>query len=45
MTKFLGKIEELQKLVSELGYEGEWGELPKQRFQFITPDGAILNWW
>jgi predicted nucleotide-binding protein len=45
MTKFLGKIEELQKLVSELGYEGEWEELPKQQFQFITPDGAILNWW
>src|SRR6266566_2713221 len=45
MTKFLGTIEELQKLVSELGFDGEWEELPNQQFQFTTPDGAILNWW
>ncbi len=45
MTKFLGKIEDLQKLVSECGFEGQWQELPKQQFQFATTDGAILNWW
>jgi predicted nucleotide-binding protein len=45
MTKFLGRIEELQKLVSELGFEGEWEELPKQQFRFTTGEGAILNWW
>jgi predicted nucleotide-binding protein len=45
MTKFLGRIEELQKLVSELGFEGEWEELPKQQFRFTTGGGAILNWW
>lgn len=45
MQKFLGKIEELQKLVSELGLEGDWEELPNQQFQFTTADGAVLNWW
>lgn len=45
MSKFLGKIEELQKLISELGFDGEWEELPNQHFQFTTSDGAILNWW
>lgn len=45
MTKFLGKIEELQKLVCDLGFEGEWKELPNQQFQFTARDGAILNWW
>ena len=45
MTKFLGKIEELQKLISELGFDGEWTELPNQHFKFAMPDGAILNWW
>jgi predicted nucleotide-binding protein len=45
MTKFLGSIEELQRLVSELGFDGDWVELPHKQFQFTMSDGAILNWW
>src|SRR6266478_5156681 len=45
MNKFLGKIEDLQKLISDLGCDGEWLELPNHQFQFTTSDGAILNWW
>jgi predicted nucleotide-binding protein len=45
MIKFLGKIEELQKLISDLGCEGEWKELPNQVYHFTTPEGAILDWF
>src|SRR2546426_1046883 len=45
MTKFLGKIEELQKLTADLGFEGEWQELPNQLYQFTTSDRAVLNWF
>src|SRR5437773_2529660 len=45
MTKFLGKIEELQKLIADLGFEGEWEELPNHIYQFATTDGAILNFY
>ena len=45
MTKFLGTIEDLQKLVADLGFQGEWKDLPNQIHHFIGPDGAILNWW
>jgi predicted nucleotide-binding protein len=45
MTKFLGKIVDLQKLIAGLGFEGEWKELPNQVWQFTTPEGAVLNWW
>jgi predicted nucleotide-binding protein len=45
MTKFPGKIEELQGLIASLGIDGEWNELPNHIFHFITADGAVLNWW
>jgi predicted nucleotide-binding protein len=45
MTKFLGKVEELQKLIADLGFEGEWEELPNQICQFTSTDGAILNFF
>jgi predicted nucleotide-binding protein len=45
MTKFLGKIEELQKLIADLGFDGEWEELPNQLYQFTTSDRAVLNWF
>ena len=45
MTKFPGKIEDLQALIASLGIDGEWSELPNQNHHFMTPDGAVLNWW
>jgi len=45
MTKFIGNIEELQKLVADLGFEGQWKALPNQVHHFTGPEGAILNWW
>jgi predicted nucleotide-binding protein len=45
MSKFLGKIKDLQKLIADLGFEGEWEELPNQIYQFTASDGAIMNWW
>jgi predicted nucleotide-binding protein len=45
MTKFLGKIEELQQIVADIGCDGEWKELPNQVYHFTTPEGAILNWF
>jgi len=43
--KFLGTFEELQSLVTELGFSGDWTELAGDICHFITPEGAILNWW
>src|SRR5882762_2943402 len=45
MSKFFGKIEELQALIAEVGCEGQWEELPNQVFQFTTPEGGVVNWW
>jgi predicted nucleotide-binding protein len=45
MSKFLGRIEDLQKLIADLGVEGEWKELPNKVYHFSTPEGAVLNWW
>ena len=45
MTKFLGKIEELQRLIADLGFEGEWEELSSHTYQFTSTDGAILNFY
>jgi len=45
MTKFPGKIEELQALIASLGLEGEWKELSNENYHFTTPEGAVLNWW
>jgi predicted nucleotide-binding protein len=45
MSKFLGNVEELQRLIADQGFEGAWKELPQQQFQFTSLDGAILNWW
>ncbi|MGO8925764.1 MAG: TIR domain-containing protein [Limisphaerales bacterium] len=45
MTKFLGKIEDLQKLIADEGFEGEWEELPNHIYQFTSTDGAILNFY
>ena len=45
MTKFLGKIDELQKLIGDIGCDGEWEELPNQLYRFTSSEGAILNWY
>ncbi len=45
MSKFLGKIEDLQKLIADIGVDGEWKELPNKVYHFTTPEGAVLNWW
>ena len=44
MTKFLGKIEELQKLIADLGIEGDWKDAD-QLYQFSTSERAVLNWF
>jgi predicted nucleotide-binding protein len=45
MTKFLGKIEELERLIADRGFEGEWEELSNHAYQFTSTDGAILNFY
>ena len=44
MVKFHGSFEELQVLVSELGYSGEWAESNGKRV-YRSTDSALLNWW
>lgn len=45
MAKFFGTREELDKWIRAAGFNGEWHELPGDKVQFVTPDGAVLNWW
>ena len=44
MIPFHGEFSELQALVSELGYKGQWGESNGKK-AFRSEDKAILNWW
>ena len=44
MTPFHGEFSELQALVSELGYGGQWSESNGKKV-FRSDDKAILNWW
>ena len=44
MDPFHGEFSELQTLVSELAYEGQWTESNGKKI-FRSEDKAILNWW
>ncbi len=44
MDKFQGEFSELESLVSELGYRGQWEDDNGKRV-FRSEDKAILNWW
>lgn len=44
MEKFHGEFNELQTLVSELGYNGQWDDENGKKV-FRSEDKAILNWW
>ena len=44
MEKFHGEFTELETLVSELGYKGQW-EDDNGKKVFRSEDKAVLNWW
>ena len=44
MDLFHGEFGELQDLVTELGYKGQWRESNGKK-AFRSEDKAILNWW
>ncbi|MCY4579088.1 MAG: nucleotide-binding protein [Chloroflexi bacterium] len=44
MIPFHGEFSELQVIVSELGYKGQWSESNGKK-AFRSEDKAILNWW
>ena len=44
MNPFHGEFCELQTVVSELGYKGQWSERNGKKV-FRSEDKAILNWW
>ena len=44
MEKFHGEFSELEVLVSELGYKGQW-EDDNDKKVFRSEEKAILNWW
>ena len=43
LEKFDGELNELQNIVSCLGYEGNWNVGDPNVFR--SGDGAVLNWW
>lgn len=45
MKKFRGDFNELEALVSGLGYKGQWEEADNGKKVFRSEDQAILNWW
>lgn len=45
MEKFRGEFNELETLVSGLGYTGKWEEPEVGKMVFRSEDQAILNWW
>ena len=46
MEKFHGKSGELETLVSQLGYKGQWKwEYDNSKKVFRSEDRAVLNWW
>ena len=44
MDKFHGEFSELETLVSELGYRGQW-EDDNGKKVFRSEDKSVLNWW
>lgn len=44
MEKFVGEFDELETLVSGLGYKGDWKE-DNGKKAFRSDDKAVLNWW
>ena len=44
MERFHGEFGELETLVLELGYQGQWEE-DNGKMVFRSEDKAILNWW
>ena len=44
MEKFRGEFGELETLVAELGYKGEWKD-DNDKKVFRSDDKAVLNWW
>ena len=44
MEKFHGDFTELETLVSELGYKGQWEDDNGKKI-FRSEDKAVLNWW
>lgn len=43
--KFKGKLSDLQKIVTDAGFEGEWSDNGNGCHQYRASHGAILNWW
>ena len=44
MDKFHGEFSELESLVDEMGYKGQW-EDDNGKKAFRSEDKAVLNWW
>lgn len=44
MDRYRGDFDGLKKIVSDLGYVGEWSDVANAK-QFLSDDGAILNWF
>ena len=44
MDKYRGEFTDLQGLVSELKYSGQWADDNGKKV-FRSDDGAVLNWW
>ena len=44
MNKFNGTFQELEALITSLGYTGTWADISNGK-QFRCQDGAILNWF
>lgn len=44
MAKYHGEFTELQAVVSELGYSGQWKDNGNEK-EFRSANGAILRWW
>jgi hypothetical protein len=42
---FLGDLEKLKKCVARTSVTGQWRKIENHQVQFLTNDGAILNWW
>ena len=42
--KFIGDDKKLEKCVSRTAIDGQWRELENRQKQYLTDDGAVLNW-
>src|SRR4051812_36751500 len=43
--KFKGALEDLQKLLTEAGVEGQWKDDGQGKVTFRTEEGGVMNWW